>query len=88
MVNARNTFIMVNSGYVLTVFAGTNGAGKSTISKQMKSIVGTIIDPDAIAKSLNPSNPRNADLSAGKEAVVAKKSSSVTVYFAIVKSFL
>jgi len=60
---------MVNPRYVMTVFAGTNGAGKSTISKQMKGIVGTIIDPDAIAKSLNPSHPREADLSAGKEAV-------------------
>jgi ABC-type sugar transport system ATPase subunit len=45
MVNARNILIMVNPRYVMTVFAGTNGAGKSTISKQMKGIVGTIIDP-------------------------------------------
>ncbi|HEY0827676.1 MAG TPA: hypothetical protein VGE40_06250 [Bacilli bacterium] len=53
----------------MTVFAGTNGAGKSTISNQMKGIVGTIIDPDAIAKLLNPIHPREADLSAGREAV-------------------
>lgn len=47
---------------VITIFAGTNGAGKSTI--------GTIIDPDAIAKLLNRTNPRSADLpNWAKEAV-------------------
>jgi predicted ABC-type ATPase len=35
----------------------------------MKKMVGIIIDPDAIAKSLNPSYPREADLSAGRKAV-------------------
>lgn len=53
----------------MTVFAGTNGAGKSTISFQMREYVGTIIDPDQIAKSINPIDPRSADLSAGREAV-------------------
>ncbi len=36
---------MGSSKYVMTVFAGTNGAGKSTISKQMKKMVEIIIDP-------------------------------------------
>ena len=36
---------MGSSRHVMTVFAGTNGAGKSTISKQMKEMVGIIIDP-------------------------------------------
>ncbi|WP_410513081.1 hypothetical protein PaeBR_00970 [Paenibacillus sp. BR2-3] len=54
---------------VMTVFAGTNGAGKSTISLQMRDYVGTIIDPDQIAKKINPEDPRSADLSAGREAV-------------------
>ncbi|MNW48924.1 hypothetical protein D3C74_263160 [compost metagenome] len=53
---------------VMTVFAGTNGAGKS-ISFQMRDYVGTIIDPDQIAKRVNPEDPRSADLSAGREAV-------------------
>ncbi|MNC40018.1 Zeta toxin [compost metagenome] len=53
----------------MTVFAGTNGAGKSTISFQMRDYVGTIIDPDQIAKRINPEDPRSADLSAGREAV-------------------
>ncbi len=54
---------------IMTVFAGTNGAGKSTISAQMKEYVGVIIDPDQIARAINPANPRDADLSAGREAV-------------------
>ncbi|ETT64405.1 hypothetical protein C173_21406 [Paenibacillus sp. FSL R7-277] len=53
----------------MTVFAGTNGAGKSTISFQLRDYVGIIIDPDQIAKRINPENPRSADLSAGREAV-------------------
>ncbi|MGF7049457.1 putative ABC-type ATPase [Paenibacillus sp. DS2015] len=56
---------MTNDQAILTVFAGTNGAGKSTISFQMKDYVGVIIDPDQIARTINPDNPRNADLSAG-----------------------
>lgn len=60
---------MGSARLVMTVFAGTNDAGKSTISQQMKEMVGIIIDPDAIAKSLNPNHPREVDLSAGREAV-------------------
>ncbi|WP_334074082.1 hypothetical protein [Paenibacillus sp. A14] len=53
----------------MTVFAGTNGAGKSTISLQMRDFIGEVVDPDQIAIRLNPENPRSADLSAGKEAI-------------------
>ncbi|CAG7653321.1 hypothetical protein PAESOLCIP111_06739 [Paenibacillus solanacearum] len=60
---------MNNQTSVLTIFAGTNGAGKSTISKQMREYIGTVIDPDAIAREMNPLNPREVDLAAGKEAV-------------------
>ena len=60
---------MTNDQAIMTVFAGTNGAGKSTVSFQMKDYVGVIIDPDQIARIINPDNPRNADLSAGREAV-------------------
>ncbi|MEC0170980.1 zeta toxin family protein [Paenibacillus graminis] len=60
---------MTDRESVMTVFAGTNGAGKSTISFQMRDYVGTIIDPDQIAKRINPEDPRSADLSAGREAV-------------------
>ncbi|GIO14730.1 hypothetical protein J19TS2_42850 [Cohnella xylanilytica] len=53
----------------MTVFAGTNGAGKSTLSRLMIDIIGTVIDPDKIAKELCPESPRSADLTAGREAV-------------------
>ncbi|MEK4003315.1 hypothetical protein [Paenibacillus sp. FSL H3-0333] len=52
---------MIETESVMTVFAGTNGAGKSTISFQMKDYVGTIIDPDQIAKRINPEDPRSAE---------------------------
>lgn len=54
---------------IMTVFAGTNGAGKSTLSMQMRGWLGELVDPDQIARQLNPDNPRSADLSAGREAV-------------------
>ncbi|MNN00834.1 Zeta toxin [compost metagenome] len=54
---------------VMTIFAGTNGAGKSTISLQMRELIGEVVDPDQIAMRLNPEDPRSADLSAGKEAI-------------------
>lgn len=60
---------MNSSTPAMTIFAGTNGAGKSTISLQMRDWIGTIIDPDQIAKQLKPEDPRGADLSAGREAV-------------------
>lgn len=53
----------------MTVFAGTNGAGKNTISFQMRDYAGIIIDPDQITKRIKPENSRSADLSAGREAV-------------------
>ncbi|WP_251036042.1 dephospho-CoA kinase [Paenibacillus sp. ISL-20] len=49
---------------IMTVFAGTNGAGKSTISLQMREWLGELIDPDQIARELKPDDPRGADLSA------------------------
>lgn len=54
---------------IMTVFAGTNGAGKSTISLQMREWLGELVDPDQIARELKPDDPRGADLSAGREAV-------------------
>lgn len=51
------------------VFAGCNGAGKSTLIEHYGQSFGIVVNPDLIAKNLNPPNPRNADLSAGKEAI-------------------
>jgi len=52
------------------VFAGCNGAGKSTLIEQFGSGFDTIVNPDQIAKQINPDNPRSADLSAGKQAII------------------
>ncbi|MEK4277597.1 zeta toxin family protein [Paenibacillus sp. FSL R7-0026] len=54
---------------VMTVFAGTNGAGKSTLTKQLVGQVGEVIDPDAIAKRINPENPESVSQSAGRETI-------------------
>lgn len=51
------------------VFAGCNGAGKSTLIEHFGSGFDVIINPDLIAKQINPDNPRRADLSAGKQAI-------------------
>lgn len=67
--SAKSMNITSESKPVMTIFAGTNGAGKSTLSSQLKDWIGTIVDPDQIAKRLNPEDPRSADLSAGREAV-------------------
>jgi predicted ABC-type ATPase len=55
---------------VLTIVAGPNGAGKSTLilgyefeGKQY------LLDTDAIAKRMNPSNPLAAAVSAGREVI-------------------
>lgn len=47
---------MNNPKPIMTVFAGTNGAGKSTISLQMKEWLGELIDPDQIARELGNHN--------------------------------
>jgi predicted ABC-type ATPase len=46
---------------VLTVFAGPNGSGKSTITSR-RNFEGkqNLLDPDAVAKRLNPLNPSAA----------------------------
>ncbi len=55
---------------ILTVVAGPNGSGKSTITQRL-SFEGRdrLLDPDAIARGLNPSNPSAAAIAAGREAL-------------------
>jgi len=56
---------------VLTVVAGPNGSGKS-------SVIGTLayegrenlLDPDAVAKRLNPNNPSLAAVAAAREVIL------------------
>jgi predicted ABC-type ATPase len=53
------------------VFAGNNGSGKSTIRNLIVDRIGVSvnIDPDALARRINPLQPETARISAGKEAI-------------------
>lgn len=52
------------------VIAGANGSGKSTITKSLvKQIDIPIIDPDAIAREIDPINPAEAAMQAGRIAI-------------------
>jgi predicted ABC-type ATPase len=52
------------------VIAGANGSGKSTISKSIvKQINIPIIDPDAIAREIDPIKPEKAAVQAGRTAI-------------------
>lgn len=55
---------------VLTVIAGPNGSGKSTITSGLD-FAGreNLLDPDAIARRLSPSDPRYAAIASGREVV-------------------
>jgi predicted ABC-type ATPase len=52
----------------LTVVAGANGSGKSTLTKQLDRPI-LLIDPDAIAKEINPIDPASAAIAAGRQAL-------------------
>nr|WP_233281211.1 zeta toxin family protein [Paenibacillus algicola] len=53
------------------VFGGNNGSGKSTIRNLIVDRLGISvnIDPDALARSINPRSPESRKISAGKEAI-------------------
>ena len=55
---------------IFTIIAGPNGSGKSTLT-QMLNIEGRarLLDPDAIARRMNPSDPSAAAISAGREVL-------------------
>jgi predicted ABC-type ATPase len=54
----------------LTVIAGPNGAGKSTLTRSVD-FEGRdrLLDPDAIARGMNPLNPPAAAIAAGREVL-------------------
>jgi predicted ABC-type ATPase len=56
---------------MMFVFAGNNGSGKSTIRNLIIDRIGVSvnIDPDALARRINPFQPETARISAGKEAI-------------------
>jgi predicted ABC-type ATPase len=52
------------------IIAGANGSGKSTISKSIVTKINIpIIDPDAIAREINPLDPKSEAIAAGKTAI-------------------
>ena len=55
---------------VLTVFAGPNGSGKSSLIRRIE-FEGrlNLLEPDAIARRMNPDRPQQAGFSAGKEVL-------------------
>ncbi len=54
----------------LYILAGANGSGKSTVSRVLLPGEGIVyINPDDIAKSLNPLDPPSAKIAAGREAI-------------------
>ena len=53
----------------LVVYAGANGAGKSSLRAGGADAVDVEIDPDRIARQINPADPRSVDFVAGKEAL-------------------
>jgi predicted ABC-type ATPase len=54
---------------VLTVVAGANGSGKSTLTK-LSGVDTLLIDPDAIARQIDPVNPAAAAIAAGRQALM------------------
>lgn len=53
----------------LTVIAGPNGSGKSTLTSSIL-FKGSLIDPDAIARRLDTSQPARKAIPAAREAIL------------------
>jgi predicted ABC-type ATPase len=51
------------------VYAGANGAGKSSLRAGGADSVEVELDPDRIAREINAADPRSVDFAAGKEAL-------------------
>jgi predicted ABC-type ATPase len=56
----------------LVIIAGSNGAGKSSLTKLSTDNI-PVIDPDAIAREINPESPESAALAAGRQAISRAK---------------
>lgn len=60
----------------LIVFAGPNGSGKSTLTRRLleKEVdIGHLLDPDAIARRINPENVQEAAAQAAREVINRQK---------------
>jgi len=56
----------------LMIIAGPNGAGKSTLTRLFTADM-PVIDPDAIARAIDPENPESAALAAGRQAIAQSR---------------
>lgn len=59
----------------LLVYAGPNGSGKSSLREALGETTETVIDPDQIARTIDPRNPRSVDRQAGAAALIAFRQS-------------
>ncbi|MBL8293853.1 MAG: hypothetical protein JNN08_18560 [Bryobacterales bacterium] len=58
----------------LTVVAGPNGSGKSTLSASRTFEGAIVVDPDAIARSIDPVQPHRVAMQAARQAIVRCRS--------------
>ena len=68
----------------LIVYAGPNGSGKSSLRETFGETTDVVIDPDQIARAINPTDPRAVDREAGvtaltlfRETIEARRSLSL-----------
>ena len=55
---------------ILTILAGPNGSGKSTLTSQLNfEGRANLLDPDAIARRMDPADPSRVALAAGRETI-------------------
>jgi predicted ABC-type ATPase len=55
---------------VLTVIAGPNGSGKSTFTSRLTTEAkANLLDPDAVAKRIDPADPTRAAIAAAREVI-------------------
>jgi predicted ABC-type ATPase len=59
---------------LLTLVAGPNGSGKSTISAARANRALVVVDPDAIARTLDPNQPFRAAIPAARKAILLCRS--------------
>ncbi len=58
----------------LTLVAGPNGSGKSTLTGAISFEGTTVVDPDVIARELDPVNPARAAIAAARQAILRCRS--------------
>ena len=71
----------------LTIIAGANGAGKSTLTKLIADDI-LLIDPDAIAKEIDPINPSSVAIAAARQALILCKQYILSDYSFTVETTL